>query len=50
MDNLCPDCADNDELVLMERHEWPVEGYERLICPLCGCMILGRKEEGKDEV
>jgi len=22
----CPDCADNDELVVMERHEWPVGG------------------------
>ena len=22
----CPDCADNDELVKMERHEWPVGG------------------------
>jgi hypothetical protein len=24
-DNYCPDCADNDELVVMEKHEWPVE-------------------------
>lgn len=44
----CPDCLDNDELVVMERHEWPVEGYIKLICPVCGCMVLGRKEK-KDE-
>ncbi len=53
MDNditYCPDCLDNDELVVMEKHGWPVEGQEKLVCPLCGCMMLGRKEEGKDEV
>ena len=25
-DIYCPDCADNDELVKMERHEWPIGG------------------------
>lgn len=41
----CPDCHDNDELVVMEKHEWPVEGQEKLVCPLCGCMMLGREEK-----
>lgn len=46
----CPDCLDNDELVIMERHEWPVEGYCKMVCPVCGCQMLGKKEEkGKDE-
>jgi hypothetical protein len=46
----CPDCLENDELVKMEKHEWPAEGYVKLVCPACGCEMLGRKEEGeKDE-
>lgn len=45
----CPDCLDNDELVVMERHEWPVEGYYKMVCPVCGCTIMGMKEGKKDE-
>jgi hypothetical protein len=41
----CPKCAENDELVKMERHEWPVEGYCKLVCPVCGCTVLGREEK-----
>jgi hypothetical protein len=51
MDDYCPDCLDNDELVIMERHEWLVEGYCKMVCPVCGCQMLGKKEEkGKDEI
>ena len=42
----CPDCLDNDELVVMEKHEWPVEGHVKLVCPVCGGAMLSRKEEG----
>lgn len=49
MVDYCPDCLDNDELVVMERHEWPVDGYEKLVCPACGEEMLGREEKGKDE-
>lgn len=48
-DNYCPDCADCDELVVMERHEWPVEGYVKLVCPACGREMLGGEEKWKDE-
>jgi hypothetical protein len=41
----CPDCLDNDERVVMERHEWPVEGYVKLACPACGFWRLDREEK-----
>lgn len=44
-ENYCPDCYDNDELVVMEKHEWPVEGYVKLVCPVCGGEMLGREGE-----
>lgn len=39
----CPDCAENDELVV-------VEGQCKLVCPVCGGWMLGREEKGKDEI
>jgi predicted RNA-binding Zn-ribbon protein involved in translation (DUF1610 family) len=41
----CPDCLENDELVVMEKHEWPIEGYVKLVCPACGCEMLGKREK-----
>ncbi len=32
----CPDCLENDELVVMEKHE----------CPVCGLWHVGHKEMG----
>ncbi len=47
VDNLCPVCLDKGETVVMERHEWPVEGYVKLVCPVCGFWRLDREKEGE---
>ena len=44
VDTYCPDCLDYDMLTVMEKHEWPVEGYCKMVCPVCGCEMLSRKE------
>jgi uncharacterized protein YbaR (Trm112 family) len=47
--DFCPDCLDNDELVVMEKHECPVPRYVKLVCPVCGGWLLSGEEKGKDE-